>query len=899
MKKIEMIFNKLLFLQKKRGRGISAMELSQALGLDRANVSRYLNQLHEEGKVEKQEGRPVRFLAREGESQVTEGKDIGNSLESIVGARQSLQVVIQQAKAAMMYPPRGLHTILLGETGVGKSMFAELMYRFALESGVLKQDAPFIQFNCADYSENPQLLTAQIFGVKKGTFTGADRDREGLMKKAHGGILFLDEVHRLPPQGQEILFMYIDKGCLRPLGDTTEAIRVEVQLIAATTEDPRSSLLKTFLRRIPMTITLPSLAERSLIERYQLTEVFIKEESERIGKSIYINKNVMASFLLYECSGNIGQLRSDIQLACAKAFLTYKTQNKDYIIINQVDLPHHVKKGLMKIQEYRREIENIMTGQGDMLRFHHQQGLDMEIKEKPQGDGDFYEVIEKKLETLKRTGLEENEINQILNIDIESHFQKYLGKLTTNFNREELSKVVDESIVEVVEAIFALARERLNRVYDEKIYYGLALHLSGSIKRIKGGHKIYHPKLNFIRVNYVEEFLVAMEATKLIDQRFEIETPLDEIGYLAMFFASDPYDIHEEEPAQVGILVLMHGSATASSMVEVANQLVGANHAKALDMPLKMKPAVMYELAKKEVIALDQGKGVLMLVDMGSLTNFGAMIQEETGIETETIDMVSTPVVIDACRKAALGQTLGEICDSLRDHIPREHREKAVSNTIKRIIITACFTGEGAAARLKEMIADTVGNTPNFEIIPLNLLDKGAFTRKLNQLRRQHRIVAVVGTLEIKSQVPFISAGDILTGKGIQQLKGLIEQEKTYMNIADSLKDHIGCVEVNQLVKDSLETVEALEVILGAPVAYEVKTGILLHICFLIDKLCRGDQETLYHNLAAYEKEHVRELTLVKKALGALEKQYKIRIGENETAYICHMFLANQPEGRV
>ena len=117
----------------------------------------------------------------------------------MAGAKQSLSIPIERAKAAIIYPPRGLHTLLLGQTGVGKSLFAEQMYEYAREENILGEDAPFIRFNCADYANNPNLLTAQIFGVKKGTFTGAEMDREGLLKKAHNGIFFLDEVHRLPP----------------------------------------------------------------------------------------------------------------------------------------------------------------------------------------------------------------------------------------------------------------------------------------------------------------------------------------------------------------------------------------------------------------------------------------------------------------------------------------------------------------------------------------------------------------------------------------------------------------------------------------------------------------------------------------------------------------------------
>lgn len=105
----------------------------------------------------------------------------------------------------------------MGGSGVGKSELAECMYEFSVLSGVKSKDAPFIVFNCADYAENPNLLIAQLFGVIKGAYTGANSDKEGLVEKANGGILFLDEIHRLPSEGQEILFYLIDKGKYRRL----------------------------------------------------------------------------------------------------------------------------------------------------------------------------------------------------------------------------------------------------------------------------------------------------------------------------------------------------------------------------------------------------------------------------------------------------------------------------------------------------------------------------------------------------------------------------------------------------------------------------------------------------------------------------------------------------------
>lgn len=99
-------------------------------------------------------------------------------------------------------------------------MFAECMYHFAVDSKTLPENAPFVAFNCADYAQNPQLLFGHIFGVKKGAYTGAENDTPGLISEADGGVLFLDEIHRLPPEGQEMLFTFIDKGIYRPLGES-------------------------------------------------------------------------------------------------------------------------------------------------------------------------------------------------------------------------------------------------------------------------------------------------------------------------------------------------------------------------------------------------------------------------------------------------------------------------------------------------------------------------------------------------------------------------------------------------------------------------------------------------------------------------------------------------------
>lgn len=158
-----------------------------------------------------------------------------------------MELAIKQAKAAILYPPKGLHTLITGPTGVGKTTFAEMMYKYAVYAGAIPEDTEFVIFNCSEYAENPQLILSQLFGHIKGAFTGADQEKAGLIEKADGGILLLDEIHRLsPPEGQEMLFLLLDKNIYRKLGETEGYRKANVLIIGATTEDVNSALLNTF-----------------------------------------------------------------------------------------------------------------------------------------------------------------------------------------------------------------------------------------------------------------------------------------------------------------------------------------------------------------------------------------------------------------------------------------------------------------------------------------------------------------------------------------------------------------------------------------------------------------------------------------------------------------------------
>ena len=145
---------------------------------------------------------------------------------TFVGASEASREVRRRIRAfASVAAP----VLVTGATGTGKDVVAR-----ALHAAGPRAAAPFVPVNCAALPE--ALLEGELFGAARGAYTGADRDRDGLIVAAAGGTLFLDEVGELPPAGQAKLLRFLDAGAVRPLGAARER-HVETRVVSATHRD--------------------------------------------------------------------------------------------------------------------------------------------------------------------------------------------------------------------------------------------------------------------------------------------------------------------------------------------------------------------------------------------------------------------------------------------------------------------------------------------------------------------------------------------------------------------------------------------------------------------------------------------------------------------------------------
>ncbi len=215
-----------------------------------------------------------------------------NDILSVIGNSGSLKEVLIKAKRTVGSLGGPRHSIIIGESGTGKTMLANLIYNYAKKVGVIDNDAPFIEINCAQFT-NPDIAAVEIFGSEEGAYTGS-KQKKGLFEQANGGILFLDEAHTLEHY-QNLLLKAIESGKIRRVGGSKE-IGIDVIIIAASTKNLKDELLPELYQRLAQyELYLPTLKERSKDEKELLFSHFIHRYENAVKKLHNIDYKVIFS----------------------------------------------------------------------------------------------------------------------------------------------------------------------------------------------------------------------------------------------------------------------------------------------------------------------------------------------------------------------------------------------------------------------------------------------------------------------------------------------------------------------------------------------------------------------------------------------------------------------------
>jgi DNA-binding NtrC family response regulator/tetratricopeptide (TPR) repeat protein len=225
--------------------------------------------------------------------------------------------MIELLKIAMRLANTHLPVLITGETGTGKEIFARLIH----QNSRVKR-GPFVPFNCATVPRD--LVESQLFGHRRGAFTGASESFAGLIRSAEHGTLFLDEVGDLDLTAQPKLLRFLESGEIQPLGELRPQ-RVGVRLVAATNANLESlasqgRFRQDLLYRLGVAVlVLPPLRERK-DEIPALASFFLAKSAGECGRTgVKLADDFLAALLLYDWPGNIRELANEIRRAVALA----------------------------------------------------------------------------------------------------------------------------------------------------------------------------------------------------------------------------------------------------------------------------------------------------------------------------------------------------------------------------------------------------------------------------------------------------------------------------------------------------------------------------------------------------------------------------------------------------
>ncbi len=238
------------------------------------------------------------------------GRREGRSGDRPIGKCRSFQEVLELAETVA---PTDSTVLIFGESGTGKEVLARYIHRLSE-----REDGPFLSINCGALPEN--LLESELFGHVKGSFTGAVKDKRGLLKAAEGGTFFLDEIGEMSPATQVKLLRAIQEREVIPVG-ATEAVTVDVRIIAATNRELEEEIRKgafrgdLYYRLNVIQLRLPPLRDRrddiQLLARYFLERLAERDSAGVAGRELA--PETLEVLRTYDWPGNVRELENALE----------------------------------------------------------------------------------------------------------------------------------------------------------------------------------------------------------------------------------------------------------------------------------------------------------------------------------------------------------------------------------------------------------------------------------------------------------------------------------------------------------------------------------------------------------------------------------------------------------
>ena len=655
-------------------------------------------------------------------------------------------------------------------------------------------------------------------------------------------------------------------------------------------------MLTTFRRRIPMEIHLPSLEEYGFESRLRLIELFFEKEAANIHVPVQVSGDVLVILLHYKTPGNIGQLKGDIQLTCAKAFLEMQGEDGDCMYVETHHLPELLKTFNISPDKNQKAKEFLKLPMGGYRSYGEMQGHGL-------GE-DGTERLYSRIRQLYINNITHGYPKETILKGIQEYIDHYFNQISKpdkaiEYEKDKLKQLVGEEVYDTTETILKKAEQRLGKNFGQKVFIALALHISVLIERLKRGEVVTGPQqeTETNHKEHSEECEVALDMLREASTRLGIAIPKSEALFFSMFLYAMTEDNVKEN---VGLLLVFYGISTATSMSQVANSIFSVNLCRAVDIPLKLSQTQLLDLLKTQISQADCGRGVLVMTDMRKLAASAEEAGEQAGVRVRCISNANTATVIEAVKGSVCGISDLEVLYRRGRKIQQEQKDsdeegksgKDKAGFRERFLIVTCITGLGAAIKLGDMIRAHIPEIQKqgIKILPVNKDGCGSMAYDGSS------VLLVVGAVDLHlPEVPFISLDEIIMGQGYGKIRRILgyhsmENGNGYENtpVCQILSRYLSFIDPDKAAVSAERSFHKLVSLLPKRNLSFMKLRYIFHCACMVERALWGQQ--LSHEAVEELKREEKEIfDAISEAMEELNEDFCIKIADTEIAYIVEM----------
>lgn len=862
----------------------STIEISERLNISRTLASQYLNELHKHEKIVKIISRPVLYLsvekiARELNTHIRkyEFEDIDeykewflrvNENDGIVGSNGSLLYAIKQIQTGLLYTDNGLPILLSGYEGSGQKYLIRNLLSMNKRKSLLERSWKLVSVYVSDYKDAKGLCI----------------ELNKVLKNTEHILLYLYNISSLSPNDSVKAISYLMK-----LKDKKTPFNFIVELNEA--DLPAYSKI---IEGIPILANIPALKERPIYERHAIILHVLENETDIHCKRVMIESLVFDILEHLTLEINISTLQRMIKQMIASAY--HESLQQSEMIVRIHNLPNDASHEYLEDHIYNKQkteyldLQEALQLTGDYTLSAFCTAFLHKFKEECiQEAGDVRSFCEGQFYGIR----------SYINDQIDSYYYKEMKKTIIMQITKDILSLFEDSLNIYLPTGFAYFISQFSDITYLQDEYQKLMRLNE-----KESTQVL---LNYLETNCANAFTYANRFMKQLNQKGNVS-----INPLTLIMTTICIEFFNQgnQQKKIGAVIISHGVSTATSIADTANFLLGNKIFTAMDMPMSMNSKDMAVKLNEYLDFNNLYDYIIILVDMGSLTEIMDDIDQKHNFTYGIINNVSTALALEIGSRIKQGQNFFEIIKNTVENIQNEYSIIQPAQKKKAIVITSDL-GKKTASKIAALFKNSLPEQHPFTIIEY---DFTSLQEKKTELLifKEYEVVLLIRpeALDIEGYT-CLSLEDVIYMRNLDKLNIVLNQyfikEQTavfHMNLIknfslENVVENLTILNAKNLMDLVVDSVEKLIQSLKKSIDARTRIGIYIHICFLIERLVTKNEIHVDKDITeAFLEKNKRFIQITEQSFHNMLESYSVQLPVSEIKYLYdYIYIEEEQHG--